>query len=152
MGANTKKVCGVINHRRTQRATDVSCTNFRRVFTSENLTEDFGRLSETGRAFIQELSNALADALGQPGSRKIKMLFEEWETLYGQVSSLGVQRCKRVSESLGFDFPCPIPVELPAKLFVIHTFHSLLRLWPHTAWHQAPRWPISYYRSSLTKL
>ena len=126
MGANTKKVCGVINHRRTQRATDVSCTNFRRVFTSENLTEDFGRLSETGRAFIQELSNALADALGQPGSRKIKMLFEEWETLYGQVSSLGVQRCKRVSESLGFDFPCPIPVELPAKLFVIHTFHSLL--------------------------
>lgn len=126
MGANTKKVCGVINHRRTQRATDVSCTNFWRVFTSENLTEDFGRLSETGRGFIQELSNALADALRQPGSRKIKMLFEEWETLYGQVANLGVQRCKRVSESLGFDFPCPIPVELPAKLFVIHTFHSLL--------------------------
>ena len=70
MGANTKKVCGVINHRRTQRATDVSCTNFRRVFTSENLTEDFGRLSETGRAFIQELSMPLLMPLGSPAAAK----------------------------------------------------------------------------------
>lgn len=126
MGANTKNGYGVINHRRAQRAADASGTNFRRGFTSENLVEDFGRLSETGRGFMQELSNALAADLGEPGNRKIKMLFDEWETLYGQVSNLSVQRRKRVNESLGFNFAGPIPVEMPAKLFVIHTFHSLL--------------------------
>lgn len=126
MGANTEKVYDDINPRRTQRAADASGENFRRVFTSENLIEDFGRLSETGRGFMQELSNALAADLGESGNRKIKMLFDEWETLYGQVSNLGVQRRKRVNESLGFDFAGQIPVELPAKLFVIHTFHSLL--------------------------
>lgn len=77
MGANTKNGYGVINHRRAQRAADASGMNFRRGFTSENLVEDFGRLSEAGRGFMQELSNALAADLGEPGNRKIKMLFDE---------------------------------------------------------------------------
>jgi hypothetical protein len=105
---------------------DALRANFRRAITSENLVEDFGHLSETGREFMQELSNALADALGQPGNRKIKMLFEEWATLYGQAADLSIQQRKKINGSLGFDFAGPVAIDLPAKLFVTHTFHSLL--------------------------
>ncbi|PZP61757.1 MAG: SAM-dependent methyltransferase [Azospira oryzae] len=109
-----------------QMVVDALRANFRRSITSENLVEDFGHLSTTGREFMQELSNALADALGQPGNRKIKMLFEEWATLYGQVADLSIQQRKKVNGSLGFDFNGPSYIDMPAKLFVTHTFHSLL--------------------------
>src|SRR5690606_7249756 len=109
-----------------QMVVDALRANFRRAITSENLAEDFGHLSSTGREFMQELSNALADALGRPGNRKIKMLFEEWSTLYGQAADLSIQQRKKINGSLGFDFAGPAEVDLPAKLFVTHTFHSLL--------------------------
>ncbi|MEO1751372.1 N-6 DNA methylase [Thiofaba sp. EF100] len=100
--------------------------NFRRAITSENLIEDFGHQSNTGRELMQELSNALADALKKPGNRKIKMLFEEWSALYGQAADLSIQQRKKINGSLGFDFAGPDEIDLPAKLFVTHTFHSLL--------------------------
>jgi len=109
-----------------QMVVDALRANFRRAITSENLAEDFGHLSTTGREFMQELSNALADALGHPGNRKIKMLFEEWATLYGQAADLSIQQRKKINGSLGFDFNGPAHIDLPAKLFVTHTFHSLL--------------------------
>lgn len=109
-----------------QMVVDALRANFRRAITSENLAEDFGHLSTTGREFMQELSNALADALGQPGNRKIKMLFEEWATLYGQAADLSIQQRKKINGSLGFDFNGSAHIDLPAKLFVTHTFHSLL--------------------------
>jgi hypothetical protein len=109
-----------------QMVVDALHANFRRAITSENLAKDFGHLSTTGREFMQELSNALADALGQLGNRKIKMLFEEWATLYGQASDLSIQQRKKINSSLGFDFNGPAHIDLPAKLFVTHTFHSLL--------------------------
>lgn len=105
---------------------DALQANFRRAITSENLAEDFGHLSSTGREFMQELSNALGDALGRPGNRKIKMLFEEWSTLYGQAADLSIQQRTKINGSLGFDFSGPDEFDLPAKLFVTHTFHSLL--------------------------
>lgn len=109
-----------------QMVVDALRANFRRAITSENLAEDFGHLSTTGREFMQELSNALADALGEPGNRKIKMLFEEWATLYGQAADLSIQQRKKINGSLGFDFNGTPQIDLPAKLFVTHTFHSLL--------------------------
>lgn len=109
-----------------QMVVDALMANFRRAITSENLAEDFGHLSNTGREFMQELSNALADALSQPGNRKIKMLFEELATLYGQAADLSIQQRKKINGSLGFDFNGPARIDLPAKLFVTHTFHSLL--------------------------
>lgn len=75
---------------------------------------------------MQELSNALADALGQTGNSKIKMLFEEWATLYGQVADLSIQQRKKINGSLGFTFTGSTVFDLPAKLFVTHTFHALL--------------------------
>ena len=109
-----------------QMVVDALRASFRRAITSENLAEDFGHLSTTGREFMQALSDALAYALGEPGSRKIKMLFEEWTTLYGQAADLSIQQRKKINGSLGFDFHGPASLELPAKLFVTHTFHSLL--------------------------
>lgn len=109
-----------------QMVVDALKANFRRAITAENLAEDFGHLSVTGREFMQELSNGLADALGSPGNRKIKMLFEEWATLYGQAADLSIQQRKKINGSLGFDFSGAAEMDLPAKLFVTHTFHSLL--------------------------
>lgn len=109
-----------------QMVVDALRANFRRAITSENLTEDFGHLSATGQEFMQELSDALADALDQPGNRKIKMLFEEWATLYGQAADLSIQQRKKINASLGFGFRGAAHIDLPAKLFVTHTFHSLL--------------------------
>ncbi len=109
-----------------QMVVDALRANFRRAITSENLTEDFGHLSVTGRGFMQELSNALADSLDKPENHKIKMLFEEWAALYGQAADLSIQQRKKINGSLGFDFNGPACIDLPAKLFVTHTFHSLL--------------------------
>lgn len=109
-----------------QMVVDALKANFRRAITAENLAEDFGHVSVTGREFMQELSDGLADALGGLGNRKIKMLFEEWKTLYGQAADLSIQQRKKINGSLGFDFSGPVSVDLPAKLFVTHTFHSLL--------------------------
>lgn len=109
-----------------QMVVDALRASFRRAITAENLAEDFGHTSQTGREFMQELANALSDALGTPGNRKIKMLFEEWATLYGQAADLSVQQRKKINGSLGFEFDHATGDDLPAKLFVAHTFHSLL--------------------------
>lgn len=109
-----------------QMVVDALRASFRRAITAENLAKDFGHDSVTGREFMQELSSALAAALGDPGDRKIKMLFEEWATLYGQAADLSVQQRKQINASLGFAFSGPARIDLPARLFVTHTFHSLL--------------------------
>lgn len=109
-----------------QMVVDALRASFRRAITAENLAEDFGHASQTGREFMQELADALSDALGTPGNRKIKMLFEEWATLYGQAADLSIQQRKKINGSLGFEFDSPTNDNLPAKLFVTHTFHSLL--------------------------
>lgn len=109
-----------------QMVVDALKASFRRAITAENLAEDFGHAAQAGRAFMQQLADALADALGAAGNRKIKMLFEEWATLYGQAADLSLQQRKKIDASLGFDFSGSAHADLPAKLFVTHTFHSLL--------------------------
>jgi hypothetical protein len=109
-----------------QMVVDALRANFRRAIASENLAEDFGHLSITGRECMQALSNALADALSPLGDRKIKMLFEEWMTLYGQAADLSIQQRKKINGSLGFEFNGSENIDLSAKLFITHTFHSLL--------------------------
>lgn len=109
-----------------QMVVDALRANFRRAITSENLIQDFGHLSSTGQQVMQELSDALAGALGPHCNRKVKMLLEEWAALYGQAADLSIQQRKKIDGSLGFDFTGPADIELSAKLFVTHTFHSLL--------------------------
>lgn len=109
-----------------QMVVDALEANFRRAITAENLAEDFGHLSSIGRIVMQELSTALSVSLGDPGNRKIKMLFEEWVTLYGQAADLSSQQKKKIDRSLGFTFAGRAEIDLSAKLFVTHTFHSFL--------------------------
>jgi hypothetical protein len=109
-----------------QMVVDALRASFRRAITAENLAEDFGHAAQTGREFMQQLADALAEALSATGDRKIKMLFAEWATLYGQAADLSLQQRKKIDASLGFDFSGPASIDLPAKLFVTHTFHSLL--------------------------
>jgi len=109
-----------------QMVIDALRANFRRAIMSENLIADFGHLSSAGRGVMQALSDALADALENTQNRKIKMLFEEWLSLYGQVADLSIEQRKKINGSLGFDFSGEASIDLPAKLFVAHTFHSFL--------------------------
>jgi len=109
-----------------QMVIDALRASFRRAITSENLIEDFGHLSSTGCGVMQALANVLGGALEQSRNRKIKMLFEEWVVLYGQAADLSIQQRKKINGSLGFDFSGDAKIDLSAKLFVIHTFHSFL--------------------------
>ena len=62
--------------------------SFRRAITASNLIEDFGHESERGLALMRAMADALSHALRTGGDKKIRMLFEEWRTLYGQVADL----------------------------------------------------------------
>jgi len=109
-----------------QMVIDALRANFRRAITSKNLIEDFGHLSNAGCDLMQAMSTALGDALESSGNHKIQMLFEEWATLYGQAADLSIQQRKKINGSLGFNFPGEAKIDLPAKLFITHTFYSLL--------------------------
>lgn len=100
--------------------------SFRRAVTAPNLIEDFGHDSRRGIALMRALADALADALGENGNKKIQMLFEEWRTLYGQVAALSKEQLKDINGALRFSFSGHTRDDIPARLFVIHTFHSLL--------------------------
>lgn len=60
----------------------------RRAVTAENLIEDFGHEVEIGHAMMLVLSGELVAHIRTSGNNKIKMLFEEWRTLFGQVADL----------------------------------------------------------------
>ncbi|MBT9166105.1 MAG: hypothetical protein DDT25_00778 [Chloroflexi bacterium] len=50
---------------------------------STNLIRDFGHGSQFATGVMQVFSDALSAALNDPDSSKIKMLYEEWKSLYG---------------------------------------------------------------------
>lgn len=99
---------------------------FRRAVTIENLIEDFGHESACGLGLMQALADALADSINQTSNSKIKMLFEEWRTLYGQVADLSNEQIKSVNGTIRFRIAVKQSVAIPASLFVIHTYNSLM--------------------------
>jgi hypothetical protein len=102
---------------------------YRRPVTSENLAADFGHESVAGSTLMRALADALACALTDathPKARKVQMLFEEWSTLYGQCAGMGVLQEQQLMAGMGFVWNGPVEKALPASLFVVHTFHSLL--------------------------
>jgi len=108
-------------------------TGHRRAFVSDNLIADFGHGSRAGRFMMQALASALSNCLQSNSAKdiKVRMLFEEWRTLYGQAADLSIQQATDIDASLGFAFPDAFAQGhgdelLAAKLFVAHTFHSLL--------------------------
>lgn len=100
-------------------------TCHRRAITAMNLIEDFGHDSSRGIALMRAMAEALADVDNIKNGDKIRMLFEEWRTLYGQVADLSKEQLKGINGTLRFA-RANNNTEVPARLFVVHTFNSLL--------------------------
>lgn len=98
----------------------------RRAITVGNLLDDFGLGSTNARSLMQAMSDALAAELQVEGNSKIKMLFEEWRTLYGQVADMSVLQAEAISNEMAFQWH-GLPLQsMSGRLFVIHSYNSLL--------------------------
>ncbi|MGB0849314.1 MAG: N-6 DNA methylase, partial [Thiolinea sp.] len=98
----------------------------RRAINIKNLLADFGHTSINARALMQSMSDALAVELAVAGNSKIKMLFEEWRTLYGQVADMSILQAEAIAEEIGFLWNGSSSQAMSGRLFVIHTYNSLL--------------------------
>ncbi len=98
----------------------------RRAVTIENLMADFGHSSVNARSLMQVLADALADELSVGGNSKIKMLFEEWRTLYGQVADMSVLQADAINKEMCFTWNGNPNQAMSGRLFVIHTYNSML--------------------------
>ncbi|UVC30404.1 Eco57I restriction-modification methylase domain-containing protein [Pantoea sp. SOD02] len=105
---------------------DALRSDTRKGLTTENLLADFGHGSANARAFMQQLSDGLSQQLAISGNNKIKMLFEEWRTLYGQVADLSILQAESISKELNFIWSGAASESISARLFVLHTYNSLL--------------------------
>ena len=98
----------------------------RRAITLDNLIDDFGHGSRNARALMQSMADALAAELVVDGNSKIKMLFEEWRTLYGQVADMSVLQADAINQEIGFMWNGIATQSMSGRLFVIHSYNSLL--------------------------
>ena len=98
----------------------------RRAITIDNLLADFGHGSNNAQALMQGMADALADELAAAGNSKIKMLFEEWRTLYGQVADMSVLQAEAINLEMGFSWNGHPKQAMSGRLFVIHSYNSLL--------------------------
>lgn len=98
----------------------------RRVVNVEHLISDFGHRSAAGRDLMQAMSDALVDALKSDQRRKVSMLFEEWRTLYGQVADMSVLQASEMTKDMAFVWKGKAKDAMSGRLFVIHTYNSLL--------------------------
>lgn len=98
----------------------------RRSITIDNIIEDFGHGAENARKLMQSLSDALSAELRISGNSKIKMLFEEWRTLYGQVADMSIPQAEAINQEIGFAWSGLPEDTMSGRLFVIHTYNSLL--------------------------
>ena len=100
-------------------------TSHRRAVTATNLIEDFGHESSRGIRLMRAMADALAAAKARRTGTKVRMLFEEWRTLYGQVADLSKEQLTAINGTLRFA-QATNRTEVSERLFVVHTFNSLL--------------------------
>jgi len=105
---------------------DAFRSDTRKGLTVENLLADFGHGSPDARAFMQHLADGLNHYLKATGHNKIKMLFEEWRTMYGQVADMSVPQAEAINKELAFNWKGLAKDSISARLFVIHTYNSML--------------------------
>lgn len=98
----------------------------RRAVSIENLLSDFGHGSSSAQSLMQAMANALAEELALSSNTKIKMLFEEWRALYGQVADMSVLQADAISREMGFAWQGQPEQAMSGRLFIIHTYNSLL--------------------------
>ncbi|BEM74897.1 SAM-dependent methyltransferase [Serratia marcescens] len=105
---------------------DALRSDTRKSLTTENLLADFGHGSANARAFMQQLADGLRQQLDASGNNKIKMLFAEWRTLYGQVADLSTLQVEAIAKELKFTWFGSPSDSISARLFVLHTYNSML--------------------------
>ena len=105
---------------------DALRSDTRKGLTTENLLADFGHGSANARAFMQQLSDGLAQQLTINGNNKVKMLFAEWRTLYGQVADLSIVQAEAIVRELKFTWSGSREDSISARLFVLHTYNSMM--------------------------
>lgn len=98
----------------------------RRAVTAENLVEDFGHRAEIGSAMMQSLVTQLERNLTVSGNNKVKLLFEEWRTLFGQVADLSRAQAQEIRRVIPFSPRLPGSDVVAAALFAIHTYNALV--------------------------
>lgn len=98
----------------------------RRAVTSDNLIEDFGHGSTVGDGMMQALARELETHLLDPKNNKIKMLFKEWRTLFGQVADLSAAQVVEIRRAVPLRAAALEDDEVPALLFVIHTYNAFI--------------------------
>ena len=98
----------------------------RRALTADNLIEDFGQWSVVGKTLMQVLADSLLQFYLDRGNNKIKMLYEEWKSLYGQVANLSEYQIGVINHSIGFTARIVSDDRLSFILFVIHTYNSII--------------------------
>ncbi|WP_263322298.1 N-6 DNA methylase [Endozoicomonas sp. Mp262] len=98
----------------------------RRALTPQNLIEDFGHASYVGRSLMGALSNELTKHFHATENNKIKMLFKEWQTLFGQVASLTCTQKAQIKKAINFKVPDIGVNEESGLLFVVHTYNALI--------------------------
>ncbi|WP_020176965.1 Eco57I restriction-modification methylase domain-containing protein [Methyloferula stellata] len=98
----------------------------RRAVTADNLVEDFGHEAEIGHGMMQVLSAELAAHVKAGGNNKIKMLFEEWRTLFGQVADLSAAQATAIQRQIPMMADLPNNDAVAALLFTIHTYNAFL--------------------------
>ncbi|WP_191559170.1 Eco57I restriction-modification methylase domain-containing protein [Brevundimonas aurantiaca] len=125
---------GVITHRNLLPFNEASvdlvaqaCSDSkRRAVTSDNLVEDFGHKGEIGRTTMTALVAILERQLTAPGNNKIKLLFVEWRTLFGQVADLSKAQAAEIRKHIPFSPRLPLADVVSASLFVIHTYNAFV--------------------------
>lgn len=98
----------------------------RRAVTAENLVEDFGHAAAIGNQMMSALVGLLEKQLTATGNNKIKLLFEEWRTLFGQVADLSAAQAAEIRKSIPFSPKLPQRDMVAAALFAIHTYNAFV--------------------------
>lgn len=125
---------GEITHHDLMPLSEVSVTKVmkallsdkRRALTTQNLVEDFGHTSSVGRRLMSSLSKELSLHFQSEENNKIKMLFREWQSLFGQVSGLTHEQIEKITKQVGFATPKMGTESVSGLLFVIHTYNALV--------------------------
>ncbi len=101
-------------------------TDVRRAITISNLMADFGHGSSDAKILMQTMSDALSFELSKKDKSKVKMLYAEWRSLYGQVADISTLHNEAINQELCFNWTGSLKDDIPGRLFVIHTYNSLL--------------------------
>ena len=98
----------------------------RRAVTAENLVEDFGHSAAIGNRLMASFVVQLEHQLNLTGNNKIKLLFEEWRTLFGQVADLSAAQATEIRKQIPFSLHLPMEDRVAAALFAIHTYNAFV--------------------------